>query len=177
MRFPEEQWIGAVPVCSAKLASERNRWLPAVWPIRIAAVSAPQPCSASSLGRCAVTSSAQLAVQRVDLAAQAAQLGDLLARDAHARAGLELAQPAVDAVKHARFVERAALQRALQLGAQLEQVPPQPVDGAGPLGDEIVAVIGDQPDLHRPLVQVRAGEVLDPVLDDRAGDRERVDLV
>ena len=133
MRFPEEQGIGAVPVCSAKLASERNRSLPAVWPIRIAAVSAPQPLLGQQLGAVRGDELSQLAVQRVDLAAQAAQLGDLLARDAHARAGLELAQPAVDAVKHARFVERAALQRALQLGAQLEQMPAQPVDGAGEL--------------------------------------------
>jgi hypothetical protein len=50
VRCPEEHGIGAARDCSAKLASERNCWLPAVWPIRIAA-SAPQPCSASSAGR------------------------------------------------------------------------------------------------------------------------------
>ena len=64
VRLPEEHGIGAVPVCSAKAASEWNRSLPAVWPIRIAAVSAPQPYSASSRGRCAVTSSASSAASR-----------------------------------------------------------------------------------------------------------------
>ena len=56
MRLPEEHGIGAVPDCSAKLASERNRCAPAVRPIRIAATSGPQPVSASSWGRCALTS-------------------------------------------------------------------------------------------------------------------------
>jgi hypothetical protein len=56
-------------------------------------------------------------------------------------------------------------------------MPPQPVHGASPLGDEIFAMIEQQTNLHRPLVQIRDRELLDPVLDDRAGDRERVDLV
>jgi hypothetical protein len=59
----------------------------------------------------------------------------------------------------------------------LEQVPAQPIHRAGPLGDEIVAVIEQQPDLHRPLIQVRGRELLDPVAHDRAGDRQRVDLI
>jgi hypothetical protein len=48
VRCPEEHGIGAVPVCSAKLASVQNRSLLAVWPIRTAAVSAPQPSSSSA---------------------------------------------------------------------------------------------------------------------------------
>ncbi len=56
-------------------------------------------------------------------------------------------------------------------------MPPQPVDGAGALGDEIVAVIEQQADLHRLLVNVRDRKPLDTVLDDRACDRERIDLV
>ena len=38
-------------------------------------------------------------------------------------------------------------------------------------------MIEQQPDLHRLLVQIRDRELLDAVLDDRAGDRERVDLI
>ena len=83
----------------------------------------------------------QLAVQRVDLAVQGAQLRDLLARDPHARAGGQLAQPSVDAVKPPRVVERLALERGLELGAQHEQMPAQPVHDPGALGDEVVAVI------------------------------------
>jgi hypothetical protein len=116
-------------------------------------------------------------VQRVDLSVDAAQLRELLACDPYAHAGRQLPQPPVDAVDHPRVVQRAALQGALKLGAQLEQMPAQPVHGPGPLGDEILAVIEQQADLHRPLVQVRDGELLDPVLDHRAGDRERVDLI
>ena len=56
-------------------------------------------------------------------------------------------------------------------------MPPQAVHGAGPVGDEIVAVIEQQSDLHRLRVQIRDWKLLDPVLDDRASDRERVDLV
>jgi len=56
VRWPDEHGIGALPDCSAKLASERNRSAPAVRPIRIEAVSSPQPCSASSSGRYAWTS-------------------------------------------------------------------------------------------------------------------------
>jgi hypothetical protein len=38
-------------------------------------------------------------------------------------------------------------------------------------------VIGQQPDLHRPLVEIRGREAFHAVADDRARDRERVDLV
>jgi hypothetical protein len=38
-------------------------------------------------------------------------------------------------------------------------------------------VIEQQPDLHRLLVQIRDRELLDVVLDDRASDRQRVDLI
>ena len=55
-------------------------------------------------------------------------------------------------------------------------MPAQPVHGPGPLRDQVAAVIEQQPDLHRLLVQERDRELLDPVLDDRARDRQRVDL-
>jgi hypothetical protein len=109
VRFPEEQGIGAVPVCRPNAASERNRSLPAVRPIRIAAVSAPQPGSASSWGRCALTSSCSSALSwsmwRLRLRSCAT-----CSRAIRARAGGLLAQRAVDAVEHPRVVERPALQ-------------------------------------------------------------------
>ena len=119
----------------------------------------------------------QLGRELLDSAVEAAQIRDLLTRDPDPGTGGQLAQLPVDAVKRPRLVERFALQRGLELGAQLEQVPAQPVHRAGALGDEIVAVLEQQPDLHRPLVQVRDREPLDTVLDDRSGDGERVDLV
>jgi transposase len=56
-------------------------------------------------------------------------------------------------------------------------MPAQPVDRPGALGDQIAAVIEQQPDLHRLLVQIRDWEPLDPVLDHRTRDRKRVDLI
>ena len=44
-------------------------------------------------------------------------------------------------------------------------------------GDLIFAVIAQQPDLHRALVEVSAGELLDAVPQDRSGDGSGVDLV
>ena len=68
-------------------------------------------------------------------------------------------------------------ERGLNPGAELEEMPAHPVHGAGPLGDQIAAVIEQQPDLDRLLVQERDGEPLDTVPDDGAGDRQRVDLI
>ena len=84
----------------------------------------------------------QLALERVHPAGQRAQLRDLLARDPDAGAGGQPMQPSIDAGELPRLGERAAPQRSLELGAQLEQMPAQPVLGAGALGDEILAVIG-----------------------------------
>ncbi len=56
-------------------------------------------------------------------------------------------------------------------------MPTQPVHRAGALGDEIVAMFHQQPDLHRLLVEVRDRELLDTVLHDRPSHRERVDLI
>jgi hypothetical protein len=69
VRFPEEQGIGAVPVCSAKAASERNCWLPGVADQdrggqRAAALLVQE------LGVMGGHALGQLAVQRVDLAVQ-----------------------------------------------------------------------------------------------------------
>ena len=119
----------------------------------------------------------QLALERIRLTGQAADLRDLLARDPHTGPRGQSAQPPVDAVEHLRLVQRALLERGLELGAQRQQMPSQPVLDSGALDHEIVAVISQQPDLHRPLVQIRDRELLDAVLDDRSGDRERVDLV
>jgi hypothetical protein len=56
-------------------------------------------------------------------------------------------------------------------------MPAQPVLDPGALGDQVLAVVAEQPDLHRLLVEVGGGKALDAVLDHGPGDRERVDLV
>ena len=98
-------------------------------------------------------------------------------RDPHPRAALQPTQASLDPIELSRLLERAAPKRALELGAKLKQLPAQPVLGARALGDEIFAMVGEQPDLHRPPVEVGAGEALNSILDHRPGDRERVDLV
>jgi hypothetical protein len=56
-------------------------------------------------------------------------------------------------------------------------VPAQPVLDPCALGDQVLAVVGEQPNLHRPLIEVRDGEARHAILDHGPGDRERVDLV
>jgi hypothetical protein len=56
-------------------------------------------------------------------------------------------------------------------------MPAQPVHDPGAVGDEVASMIRDQPDLHRPVIQIGGRESLDAVLDDRAGDRQRIDLI
>ena len=95
-----------MPAWRAKLASLGKRSAPAVRPIRIAAVSAPQPCLGEQLRAVGLDQREQLALERVDLAGQPAELRDLLARDPDARARGQAPQPSVDAVQLLR-VDRA----------------------------------------------------------------------
>jgi hypothetical protein len=85
VRLPEKHLIGAVPDCSAKLASERNRGLPAVWRDQHAAA-----LFGEQLGTIRADAVGELALQRVELAVEAAQAGELFAGDADARAGRKL---------------------------------------------------------------------------------------
>ena len=119
----------------------------------------------------------QLALERVRLAAQAADLRDLFARDPDASAGGYPAQPPADSVELACLSKRAGLDRPLELGAELEQVPAQPVLSAGALAHQVRSMVSEQADLDRPLIEIRGGKALHAILDDRARDGERVDLV
>ena len=106
------------------------------------AVRAPQPVSASSCGRCARDEGAQLALERVGVGGvRSRSWATARARRGHERGGAA-AQPSLDASRAARS-GRASRGRAesLELGAELEQMPAQPVLHAGALGDEVVAVI------------------------------------
>src|SRR5205807_5781229 len=83
----------------------------------------------------------QISLQLLHLAGQGADLSDLFACDPDARAGWRASQPPLDPVERSRLLKRAAFEVALELGAERNQVPPQPVLRAGALGDEILAVI------------------------------------
>lgn len=56
-------------------------------------------------------------------------------------------------------------------------MPAQAINGAGAFRDEILAVIAQQSDFHRGLVEIGRGEALDALADDCARDRERIDLI
>jgi hypothetical protein len=74
-----------VPAWRAKRASVSKRSAPAVRPIRVAAVSAPQPSSASSPGRYARTIARELRFDVVGLASELTDRARELAGDAYAR--------------------------------------------------------------------------------------------
>jgi hypothetical protein len=101
----------------------------------------------------------------------------LVARDPDSRGLRQLRQSPGDALDPALAVQRPGRELGLQVGVKLDQVPAQPVLMAGALGDEIVAVIGQQPDLERGLVQERHRQLLNALLDRRSGDCDRIDLI
>jgi hypothetical protein len=56
-------------------------------------------------------------------------------------------------------------------------VPAKPVLRSGALGHEVGAMVDEQPDLHRVLVEERDCEALDALAQDGTRDGERVDLI
>jgi hypothetical protein len=53
----------------------------------------------------------------------------------------------------------------------------QPVDHPGALADQLVAIVVEDPDLHRLLVTERGREALDPIADRDQRDPPRVDSI
>src|SRR5215217_7371740 len=83
---PEEAGIGAEPAVRATLASVAKRPAPAISPISLAAVSAPQPRSARNRGARAAVRAGELALEVVDRARQLADAAQFVARDPDAGA-------------------------------------------------------------------------------------------
>jgi hypothetical protein len=65
----------------------------------------------------------------------------------------------------------------LELGGDADQVPAQPVDHPSALGDQLVAIVGQHPDLHRMLIEIGGGQLIDPDADRGQRDRGRVDQI
>src|SRR5206468_3392767 len=65
-------------------------------------------------------------------------------------------------LSRARLLDRGRSELRLELGGDANEVPAQPVDHLGALGDQLVAIVGDHPDLHRPLVEMRHGQLIEP---------------
>jgi hypothetical protein len=70
---------------------------------------------------------AQLALECIRLAGQAAKLRHLLARDPHARVSFHASQPAVDSIELTWRRQLARRERALELGTEGDEMPAQPV--------------------------------------------------
>ena len=119
----------------------------------------------------------QLSFELVDAAGQFSDATHELDRDAHPRGAFNRAQPPRDALERARSVEVPRRDGSLKVGTEVDQVPAQAVDDACALGHEVLAVVAQQADLQRTLVQKRRREAVDPFAQNGAGDRPRIDLV
>ena len=83
----------------------------------------------------------ELALELVDLTGERADLGQLLARHARPCIISEGSQPLCDPLEHHVAIEAPLGQLRLELGAELEQMPAQPVLDPGALGYQLIAVV------------------------------------
>lgn len=96
-------------------------------------------------------------------------------RDPDLDAGGQLVQASADPGQNPGVIQGPRGEAGLQLRIELEDMEVQAVLGAGAFADELLAVVVEQPDLHRWLVKEGDGEAGDAFADDGAGDRERID--
>jgi hypothetical protein len=64
-----------------------------------------------------------------------------------------------------------------ELGSDLHDMPPQPADQTDAFVDQLIAVIGQDPDLERLLIEERDRQRVDPFPERGASDRGRVDRI
>ena len=172
---PELAGIGAIPAARASLASVAKRSAPAISPTSLAAVSGPQPRSATSCGATWATRSAISVSSALMVCGQLAHAAQLVARDAHAHRLLGARQAPGDLARPLLREQRAAGQR--QLGPEVVQVPLQRAVERHPGADQALAVIDQQADVELDTGQRRRRQRLDPGRQRGARDRHRVDLI
>jgi hypothetical protein len=120
---------------------------------------------------------AQLALERLGFPCERGDALDLLASDTDPGGLWQRPEPAGDALQLAGVVELARWNLRLELRVEHHEVPAQPVDQPGALGNEDLAVIAQQPDLDSLLIEEGSRESLDPLAQHGAGNRSRIDLV
>jgi hypothetical protein len=86
-------------------------------------------------------------------------------------------QASRDALEHPRPVELTGGDAYLEFRAKVDQVPAQPADLAGALGNQVRAMIGEQPDLHRTLVEECGRKALYALAQHRSRDSPRIELI
>ena len=151
---------------------ERNRCAPAVSPTSLAAVSAPQPGMVEQ-GRGELADEwCDFALEFVDAAVELADTVELLAAD-RGDQPVQVGEPRGDALDDVLELETAS--GDVKVGRDLVQMPADPALQAGSLGDQVVAMVDQQPHLARRAVELGDRQVrLAPCC---AGDRERIDRV
>jgi hypothetical protein len=166
--------MGADPAMRPSLASVAKRSTPAISPMSLAAMSTPQPGSARSW-RDLGDEDAEFALQGVDGASEFADASQLVAGDEEVDVLLGAAEAAGDALLPAGAGQDAL--GDLELGPEVVQVPAQVVDQRGALGDEPLAMIGEQPDLELGAREPCGGQGLKTFAQRGASDHHGVDRV
>jgi hypothetical protein len=137
----------------------------------LAAVSGPQPVKARRDGARSATRPVDLALEIVDRHGQRPDLGDQLASDPadDPRGGREVA---LETGQDDGPVEAA--DRRLRARVELVEVPSEAVFGARPLGDEILAMVDEEPNVAIGSIERRDRQVLP---EGRPGDGQGIDRI
>ena len=89
----------------------------------------------------------------------------------------QTSESAGDALADLRVVKAGRREIGFKVRCELPEVPTQPVREAAAFGHDLVAVVVEDADLERLLVQVRDRERVDPFSERGARDRGRVDRI
>jgi hypothetical protein len=119
----------------------------------------------------------QLTLELIGTAGELANATDELGGDPHPRGSFERAQPPRDALECASAVQVTRRDARLELGTEIDEVPPKAVDDPGALGHEVVAVVAQQADLERLAIENGGWKALDPFAQNGARDSPRIDLI
>ena len=174
MRLPEEAGIGATPARRASLASEEKREAPAISPRSLAALSTPQPGNSSSWGARAAPRRRSRSKLCGTPGAVANRPGEL-AGDADPCALGSAGKLAGDAIEPEDAVK--ASRRQLQLGPELVQVPAQALLIFCACLDEALAVIEQELQLQRPIIEIGGGQGPGTLSKRSAGNSKSIDRI
>ena len=168
---PDQTGTGALPLCRANASFERKRAMPAVSPTILAAVSGPQPgrarrVNASDRTRASISRSSCLDRDR-----QLADPGQELTGEP----GNRLAPPGERRLEPGLDDQPAKGPRGWLGDGELDEVPAQALLVAGPLADQVFAVVDEQANVA--VGTIERGDWQTWLAEHRLGDGEGVDRV
>src|SRR4051812_16909694 len=173
--LPELAGIGATPAARASLAGVAKRWAPAISPTSLAAISGPNPGSASNCGAIRPTSTvisrsswliAPVSSRRRRSSSRAIRTRIVCCARASRRP-----------MRVLHFFENNAPPGSRSSGPQVVQMPQQRAVELDAMADQPFAVVDQQPHVELGPVQVRGREPVQALLEGGAGDVERVDRI